>query len=279
MPVDWERGNKLSDPVDRLVIALRAYVTRAPTKPKLGAKIAKVEKLGERKKYSVRVPPSDWVLVFDCETRTTPDQRLRFGAYQLRYKGQVWEWGVFYEPEVLGADELTILRRFIVDEETRSEGERIRLITRPEFVDGVFYGSSYAVGAQIVGFNLPFDLSRLAIRHASARAVTPPRSPEQIDAGAPKRSPDRSLAGGFSLTLSEDWPPVVVKHITQRSAFIRVAGTRPDQDHDFRRRRGGEGRTRQGLLRRRQDARSRAHQQVALVGLLVRVAEGHDAKE
>ncbi len=102
MPVDWD-GNELSDPIDRLVIALRAYVTRAPKKPKAGAKVAKYKLPGARavdsRKYVLRVPPTDWVLVFDCETRTTPDQRLRFGAYQLRYKGQVWERGAFYEPE------------------------------------------------------------------------------------------------------------------------------------------------------------------------------------
>ncbi|HZZ23522.1 MAG TPA: hypothetical protein VFE60_13525 [Roseiarcus sp.] len=72
-----------------------------------------------------------------------------------------------------------------------------------------FYGSGYAFGAQIVGFNLPFDLSRLAISHASAR---------------------RSMRGGFSLTLSEDWPPVAVKHLSQRSAWIRFTGDRPVTD-------------------------------------------------
>src|SRR5271166_4901620 len=223
MPVDGERGDELSEPIDRLVIALRAYVTRAPKKPKAGAKVAKYETRGGRavdwRKYAQRVPPSDWVLVFDCETRTMPDQRLRFGAYQLRYKGQVWERGVFFEPdpEVLAPDEIAILRQVMADEEANSNGERMRLLTRTEFVNDVFYGSGYAVGAQIVGFNLPFDLSRLAIRHASAR---------------------RNMRGGFSLTLSEDWPPVAVKHLSQRSALIRFTGERPakelnaDQEQD-----------------------------------------------
>src|ERR1700727_4056376 len=80
------------------------------------------------------------------------------------------------------------------------------LRTRAEFVDEVFYQSGQSVGAQIVGFNLPFDLSRLAIRHASAR---------------------RSMKGGFSLTLSENWPPVAVKHLSQRAALIRFTGDRP----------------------------------------------------
>src|SRR5208282_5278354 len=114
MPVDEDLGGgDPPEPIDRLVIALRAYITRAPKKPKAGAKAQESETRGDRvvdwRKYVLRVPPSDWVLVFDCETRTTPDQRLRFGAYQLRYKEQVWERGVFYEPEVLTADDLAVL--------------------------------------------------------------------------------------------------------------------------------------------------------------------------
>src|SRR5271166_6638206 len=119
MPVDGERGDELSEPIDRLVIALRAYVTRAPKKPKAGAKVAKGETRSGRatdwRKYAPRVPPRDWVLVFDCETRTTPDQRLRFGAYQLRYKGQVSERGAFYEPDILSAEELQVLREVMAD--------------------------------------------------------------------------------------------------------------------------------------------------------------------
>jgi len=213
MPVDGEDGDELSEPIDRLIIALRAYVTRAPKKPKAGAKVAKYEMQAGRavdwRKYVPRVPPSDWVLVYDCETRTAPDQRLRFGTYQLRYKGQIWERGAFYEPEVLTPDELAILRKVMAEEEANSDGERVRLLTRTAFVHDVFYGSGYAVGAQIVGFNLPFDLSRLAIRHASAR---------------------RSMRGGFSLTLSEDWPPVAVKHLSQRAALIRFTGKRPAKE-------------------------------------------------
>ena len=48
------------------------------------------------------------------------------------------------------------------------------------------------------------------------------------------------MKGGFSLTLSEDWPPVAVKHLSQRSALMRFTGDRPaiettaeeEPDHD-----------------------------------------------
>jgi hypothetical protein len=232
MPVDGDFGDEPSEPVDRLVIALRAYVRKAPKKPKKGSKAPRTTLPGaiNWRDLVPRTAPSDWVLVFDCETRTTPDQRLRFGGYQLRYKGQVWERGAFYEPDVLSEDELAILRQLIAEEESNSDGERIRLRTRAEFVDEVFYQSGQAVGAQIVGFNLPFDLSRLAIRYSSARAVTPPRTKEEIDAGAPKNESNRSMAGGFSLRLAEDWPPVGVKHLSQRSALIRFMGNRPETE-------------------------------------------------
>jgi hypothetical protein len=213
MPVDGDFGDEPSEPVDRLVIALRAYVRKAPKKPKKGSKPPRTTLPGavNWRDLTPRTTPSDWVLVFDCETRTTPDQRLRFGGYQLRYKGEISERGAFYEPDVLTEDELTILRQFKAEEESNSDGERIRLRTRAEFVDEVFYQSGQAVGAQIVGFNLPFDLSRLAIRHASAR---------------------RSMKGGFSLTLSENWPPVVVKHLSQRAALIRFTGDRPAAEEE-----------------------------------------------
>ena len=162
-PVDRAFGDDLSDPVDRLIISLRAYITRAPTKPKKSENRGKAKDsyADPRDHYWASVPPSDWVLVFDCETRTTPDQRRRFGAYQLRYKGQLWGRGAFYEPEVLTQAEQTLLLQVVEEEVSASDGERIRMLTRAEFLENIFYDSGYAVGAQIVGFNLPFDIPRL----------------------------------------------------------------------------------------------------------------------
>jgi len=129
MPIDGVFGGEPSEPVDRLVIALRAFVRRALKKPKPGSKPATSTLPGavNWRDLAPRTTPSDWVLVFDCETRTTPDQRLRFGGYQLRYKGQVWERGAFCGPDVLSEDELAILRQVIDDERSHSDGEHIRL--------------------------------------------------------------------------------------------------------------------------------------------------------
>ena len=68
----------------------------------------------------------------------------------------------------------------------------------------MFYAIGYELRATIIGLNLPFDLSRPAIGHASARG---------------------DMRGGFSLKLSADKrrPPVQVKHISQRTSLIRFA--------------------------------------------------------
>jgi hypothetical protein len=145
--VDRDPDNDGRDSVDHLIVSLRAYVTRAPTKAK---KSKGEEKSGQRpagkKQYPPRIPPSDWVLVFDCETRTTPDQRLRFGAYQLRNKGRLFERGAFYEPEVVSSEDLTVLSEVVTEGSETSEGERVRLLTRDQFVDQVLYGSGRDVG-------------------------------------------------------------------------------------------------------------------------------------
>src|SRR5271163_403057 len=108
MPVEGEFGDEPYEPIDRLVIALRVYVRRAPKKTKKGSKPPRttLPRAVNWRDLAPRTLPSDWALVFDCETRTTPDQRLRFGGYQLRYKGEISERGAFYEPDVLTEDEL-----------------------------------------------------------------------------------------------------------------------------------------------------------------------------
>ncbi len=45
----------------------------------------------------------------------------------------------------------------------------MKALTRAQFVEDVFYGFGYDLRATIIGFNLPFDLSRLAVAHGPAR--------------------------------------------------------------------------------------------------------------
>ncbi len=157
-----------------------------------------------RPKWRRLVPdigPSDRTLIFDTETTTDAAQQLRFGCYQLRKGDRLEEAGIFYDPESLTKAEQALIVRYAA-----VSGRNV--MTAAEFIEDIFYGVAYRLGAAVVGFNLPFDLSRLAIRHASARG--------------------KAMRGGFSLQLSPDRhnPPVQIKHLSRRAALIRFVAKR-----------------------------------------------------
>ena len=192
----------LSDvPVDRLVIKLRAYSDAGrPREP------------GFKMQWS-----SGIVVVFDTETLADPSQRLRFGAYQVREHGEVRERGVFYAEDLDASDRATL--EATIRETQAGEVEPIRVRPVAEFIDKVFFGWGLDAGGMVVGFNLPFDISRLAINHSYSKRRGRKRRPGEVeDRGA------HSFAGGFSFTLAENRPRVRIKHLSQRAAFISLAG-------------------------------------------------------
>lgn len=156
-----------------------------------------VQKRSSRRKRA----SSEWTLVFDTETTTDAGQNLRFGAYQIYKAEELMEGGLFYEPSILTPNEQALLSRF-------AEEHRMELHTKEDFVEKVFFGVGYQWRASIVGLNLPFDISRLAIHYGSARGKT--------------------MKGGFTFQLSPHrwWPHVQVKHISARNALIQFT-TRP----------------------------------------------------
>jgi hypothetical protein len=88
------------------------------------------------------------------------------------------EAGLFYDPAIVNDDELGLLRQARLD-----RGSKLRTVS--EFVDEVLFDRAYDLRASIVGFNLPFDISRLAIKHGSARG--------------------KAMHGGFTFKLSQHW--------------------------------------------------------------------------
>ena len=173
---------------------------------------SRVPRAHRRKATRSFPPPSQWVLVFDTETTTDAGQSLRIGSYQVREGERLDEAGLFYAPAALSDTEMATLSEF-------AAARNLRLITRDEFVDRVFYGIGYDLRATIVGLNLPFDLSRIAIGHASARG---------------------DMRGGFSFKLSQDKrrPAVQVKHLSQKAALIRLAAPFRQRQARSERRRG-----------------------------------------
>jgi hypothetical protein len=196
---------------DRLVVSLRAYAgPQFSTLPNPDKPASKAKRPA--------APASSWTLIFDCETTTHPGQALRFGAYQFRNGDELDEAGIFYDPDGVLPGELETLRNY-----TAANGLELR--TRESFVDDVFFARAYQLRASIVGFNLPFDISRLAISHATART--------------PVDSMARAMHGGFTFKLSAQkiYPNVRVKHLSQRTALISFAATMQQRDSRGQRKR------------------------------------------
>ena len=72
-------------------------------------------------------------------------------------------------------------------------------------MENYIYKFGYDLGAAIIGFNLPFDISRIAQGWGIAR---------------------RSMKGGFTFRLSDDKrrPNIAVKHLSSRMSLIRFVG-------------------------------------------------------
>jgi hypothetical protein len=84
----------------------------------------------------------------------------------------------------------------------------------------------------VIGFNLPFDLTRLAIDHSTARS----------------HGRDTSMRGGFTLRLSKNpsWPHIQIKRINPRAAFIRCVIPQGNHPEARNRRRGGNAASHRG---------------------------------
>lgn len=143
-----------------------------------------------------KLGPSKFTLIFDTETNTDAAQQIRFGNFQVRKGVELEVAGIFYDPETPTAAEIEMLHRY-------AEQHDLTVGTVAEFIDEIFFSYGYDCRATIVGFNLPFDLSRLAIAHGSARG--------------------KMMHGGFSFKLTDKrYRPVVqVKHLSRRASMIR----------------------------------------------------------
>ena len=121
-----------------------------------------------------RPPLPKYVLVLDTESTTDACQTLNFGAYQFCEADSdgtyvCREEGLFYADD-LDAVQLEVLRSYVRNEKARGSRRRLRLYDRSTFVEKVMYTSIQAEAA-IVAFNLPFDLSRLAVDYRVARGA------------------------------------------------------------------------------------------------------------
>ncbi len=172
----------------------------------------------ERQANEPKWPP--YALVFDCESRITADQTLTFGFWRFcesRDGAYVClEEGIFHDDAGLATREFNLLRKYAKHHkpETAADGsDRLRLYSRSKFMSEVF-GLAIQAKALIVGFNLPFDLSRIAVDWNTAEN------------------------GGWTLIMrqwrnpktgkvepNESFPRVVIKALNSKTSII--GSTRP----------------------------------------------------
>lgn len=145
---------------------------------------AHTEFASERKKPKRRrhKPEPKWpacALIFDCETRTDEKQSLTFGLCQICLCGEngqytdLREESFFYDPEQINPREVGELKKFVKRHKAqaaRDVSSEIRIRTREEFLKEVFFPLALK-GALVVGFNLPFDISRIASDAREARRL------------------------------------------------------------------------------------------------------------
>jgi hypothetical protein len=185
--------------IKSLPFAVRVY-------PRLHSNPSNDPQLEKKPQKKWRRPDS--MLVFDTETRIDQTQRLTFGSYRFIQDGACLEEGLFFSND-LPEKERKLLADYASNHRTDAQIGKLLLLTMQEFLSK-FYKAVYKGRCLLVGFNLPFDLSRLARDFAAARG---------------------RFAGGFSLELwsyldragqeQEDRyrPRIAIKHIDGKRAL------------------------------------------------------------
>ena len=102
------------------------------------------------------------ILVLDTETTSDEFQNLKFGSFIIVEDGIEQLRGIFYNSKNLSKSEIKELEEY-------PKGNKISLFKIDRFINEVFYPEILNAKTLCVGFNLPFDLSRLAINYSDGR--------------------------------------------------------------------------------------------------------------
>ncbi|HZQ17468.1 MAG TPA: hypothetical protein VFA90_02015 [Terriglobales bacterium] len=161
--------------------------------------------------------------MFDTETSTDHTQRLKFGSYRFIVEDRCVKEALFFADD-LSRSERRILENYVRRNQADvvEEGlSRLSLLNRSDLVKELFR-LAYKGRCLLVGFNLPFDLSRIACGATNAR---------------------KRFAGGFSLglwsyidengeqNLDPYRPRIGIKHIDSKRALKGFTDrNEPDED-------------------------------------------------
>ena len=169
-------------PLNKQMVALRCY-----------------SRLSKRSKWTPTPkpyePPPEKVLVFDTETTIDELQNLTFGCCKV-FKSGILERKIIFHSGCLNNVEFGYLQDY-----TQRNGFDLMVID--QFRE-VFLSLAYDQGALVVGYNLPFDLTRIAID------VVPGRGHNN---------------GAFSVRLWDNnyYPHLIIRHLDSTKSFINFS--------------------------------------------------------
>ena len=134
------------------------------------------------------------VFVFDTETTIDQYQTFKFGSYGVWQNDKLDEFGLFYNNNLDSNDVKTL--------SDYANKKHIKLITKSQFLD-MFIDYVYQRRAICVGFNLPFDISRIAIDYSVSR--------------------NDNNAFSFKLFDNVYLPRIIIKHIDSKRSLINFS--------------------------------------------------------
>jgi hypothetical protein len=211
--------------VEAMPIFLRVHteILKLPKSRRAKTTKAKRESAARQREPEPKWP--EYALVIDCETTVDTRQALTFASYrfcQAAANGQYLclEEGFFFADDLPETDPnaLAVLRRYVqkIKADTpQGYSDRLRLLSRSQFMEQIFWKAAGLAGALVTGFNLPFDLSRLALDNRIARHRNEGWSLVMFQDTDPKSGKVRE---------NPFRPRVIITPKDSKAAFIRFAG-------------------------------------------------------
>jgi len=216
----------VTEAYEPLEVALRVFAV-----PRASTESGQAQKPSRRSRATPRRRQPERTLVIDTETTTDASQRFLFGVWRYYVdRPRSLPGAVCVQEGILYADDLPkrdpsgfeTLQRYVKDHKADvfpGRSTTLKLLSRSEFVEQVLWRCAYKARATVVGFNLPFDLSRLAIDASAARS----------------HGGHTTYVGGHSLRLFDVEryrPRIDVKAIDSKRTLMGF--TTPHQEEPFR---------------------------------------------
>lgn len=191
----------MTAPIFKAPIALRVF-----SKPN-------GQPLAQKRKSGIIDLTSEWQVIFDTETTMGPSQKLRVGFVQIRKAGELVKEIAFYADDLSQSD-TEVVYRYAAD-------KGLDTCSVADFRKKVLLDICYRANGTLIGFNLPFDIARIAIEAWEARG---------------------NMRGGFTFALTE-WksdPNIRVKHLSPSASLIDWAAPKGQQTGRGMRRRNAK---------------------------------------